>query len=232
MKNKIILICLSILIVSISASAQKTFNLEDYVISNAGDEWQYKNLIPDGPTPVVFGISKQLDFKGTSVVQRSEGNGDHRLQTLDNKGLKIYQLYFEGDMIIEYNKPVLLMPAKLKSGEVYRSKADYKYLVNSEVKENGTQTYQVKFVGTQDVTIGEKTFEGCLLLTTKSQRKDSSGATSGYLLREWYAKGIGVIKVLGTFNWNDPNGKPVKTSYLSAEIENAIIDGKEIDLSR
>jgi hypothetical protein len=232
MKNKILLIFLIILVISISASAQKTFKLEDYILSNVGDEWQYKNLAPEGLSPIVVNVSEKIDFKGVSTLKRDENNGDYRLQTLDKKGLKIYQLYFTGDSVVEYEQPIRLMPAKLKEGKIYKSESRYNYLVKGGIIDSGMQTYEVKVVGTQDITIGEKTFENCLLLTTKANRTDSSGAKKGYLLREWYAKGIGAVKVTGTIYWDGKGGKRTRTFYIDAEIEKAKVNGLEVRLTK
>lgn len=231
MKNQITLISIAIIALCISTNAQ-TYKLSEYVPNEVGVMKQYKNLAPDGLSPITVGISEKRDYKGKTTFKRDENNGDWRLQTLDKKGLKIYQLYFKGDRIIEYEKPIRLMPAKLKSGETYQSQSKYKYLEKGELKDTGTQTYAVKFVGTQDVTINEKTFENCLLITTRALRTDSSGAKKGYLLREWYAKGIGAVKVTGTLYWDDKDGKRTRTFYINAELEKAKTAEKDVDLTK
>ncbi len=230
MKTKILVISILISALCISASAQKTFKLKNYVLSNVGDEWQYKNLAPDGLSPIVVGVSEKRDFKSVSTFKRDENNGDYRLQTLDKKGLTVYWLYFKGGRVIEYEKPVRLMPAKLKVGEIYKSSSPYKYLVKDEVKETGLQTYEVEIIGTEDIKIGEKTFKDTLVFTTKALRTDSGGTQKGYELREWHVKRVGAIKVTGTLYWNDEKGNRTRTFKINAELEKAKVKGKEIKI--
>jgi hypothetical protein len=219
MKQKILLLSILILAVALPFYAQKVVKLKDYVLSDVGDEWQYKNLAPDGLSPIIVKVSAKRDFKGISTFKRDENNGDYRLQTIDDKGLTIYQLYFVGERFIEYEKPILLMPPKLKFGEIYQSKTPYKTFVKGELKEQGMQTYEVTAQKFEDVKLGDKTYKNCLLIKTKALRIDESGTQKGYELLEWHAKNIGAVKINGNLFWINAKGETTRNFKVNAELE-------------
>ncbi len=210
---------LLLMICGTQAVAQNTFKLKDYLPSDIGFEWQYKNNVKDGLSPIVVKNAEIVIFSNGSTLKRTENNGDYRLQNITKKGLEIYQLYFIGNRFIEYEKAVLLMPNKLKIGEVYKSKTRYKTLVNNDLKEQGTQTYEVKVERIKEIKTTLKTFKKCLVIRTIALRIDESGSQKGYELEEWYAKKVGAVKVIGTLCWKNNKGETTKTFKVDAELE-------------
>ncbi len=148
---KSLYLSLLLMICGTQVVAQKTFKLKKYIPNEIGYEWQFKNNVKDGMSPIVVKNAETIEFAKVSATKRTENNGDHRLQNITKKGLEVYQLYFIGNRFIEYEKSVLLMPNKLKIGDVYKSETRYKTLVNSELKEQGSQTYEVKVERIEDV---------------------------------------------------------------------------------
>jgi hypothetical protein len=199
--------------------AQSTFKLKDYVPNKINLEWQFKNNVKDGLSPIIVKNAQKIKFGNIETVQRTENNGDYRLQAITNRGLEIYQLYFVGNRVIEYENPVLLMPNKLQLGEVYKSESRYKTFVNKELKEQGWQTYEIKIERVEDTETSFKTFKNCLIIRTIALRKDESGSQKGYELEEWYAQNYGAVKVIGTLFWKNSKGETTKTFQVNAELE-------------
>ena len=195
--------------------AQQAFKLKDFVPNQIGYEWQFKNNVKDGLSPIVIKNSQKVGEK----TRRDENNGDYRLQNITKRGLEIYQLYFVGNRVIEYENPVILFPDKLKIGEVYKSETGYKTLVNNELKEQGKQTYEVKIERLEDVKTSLQTFKNCLVIRTIALRIDESGSQKGYELEEWYAKRVGAVKVIGTLFWKNNKGETTRTFKVDAELE-------------
>ncbi len=158
-------------------------------------------------------------MESIKTIKRTENNGDYRLQSITNRGLEIYQLYFIGNRFIDYEKPVLLMPEKVKIGELYKSETQYKTIVNKELKETGTQTYEVKPERIEDLETPFRKFTKCLVIRTIALRIDESGSQKGYELEEWYAKGFGAVKVVGTLFWKNAKGEITRTFKVDAELE-------------
>ena len=199
--------------------AQKTFKVKDYIPNKIGLEWQFKNNVKDGLSPIIVKNSQKMTFGNIETVQRTENNGDYRLQSITNRGLEIYQLYFVGNRFIEYEKPIVLMPGNLKLGETYSSEIRYKTTVNQELKEQGTQRYEVKIERIENVETPLQPFKNCLVIRTIALRIDESGSQKGYELEEWYAKNVGAVRVVGTLFWKNSKGETTKTFKVDAALE-------------
>lgn len=227
---KLIFLWLIIAAVCSTVSAQeKTYRLKDYVLSGVGDEWQYKNLTPDGLSPIVTKVSEQKDFGGRRVFKRDENNGDYRFQTLDENGLTVYQLFFVGERVIEYETPARLLPAQIKTGETYRSESKYKTFLKGELVERGTQTYAVtveRNLADADTPLGK--FKNCLILRTVALRTDESGSQKGYELVEWHAKNVGAVRVTGELFWKNKAGETTRRFRINAELERATAKRKQV----
>jgi ketosteroid isomerase-like protein len=214
---------------SIAVQAQPDYRLTDYFPSQVGDEWQYKNLAPDGLSPIVIKVSARRTHNGQLVFQRDENNGDYRLQShAPGQGLLLHQLYFTGDRIINYERPVVLLPETLQFGVPHKSQVKYTYLVKGEAQERGTQTYETKVVGLGEAATPLRHFKDCLLIRTTALRVDETGTQKGYELNEWHARGVGVVKVVGEIYWNTANGQRLRTFKINAALEKAIVNGQAI----
>lgn len=199
--------------------AQKSFKVKDYVPNKIGYKWQFKNNVKDGMSPIIVTNAEKFMFGSIETTKRTENNGDYRLQSITNRGLEIYQLYFVGNRFIEYENSVVLFPAKLKIGEVHKTQTRYKTTVNGELKEHGTQTYEVKAERVEDVTTSFGKSSNCLIIRTIALRIDESGSQKGYELEEWYAKGVGTVKVIGILFWKNNKGETTRTFRVDAELE-------------
>ena len=116
----ILLILVSMFSIS-QITAQQTFKLKDYIPNKIGLEWQFKNNVKDGLSSIIVKNAQKMTFGDIKTIQRTENNGDYRLQAITNRGLEIFQLYFVGNHFIEYENLIVLMPGNLKIGENYKS---------------------------------------------------------------------------------------------------------------
>jgi hypothetical protein len=216
---KSLILSLLLMISVTQVVAQKTFMLRDYVPNDIGREWQFKNNVKDGMSPILVKNAEIVKFGELFATKRTENNGDYRLQNITKRGLEVYQLYFIGNRFIEYEKPVFLMPSKLRISEVYKSDTRYKTLVNNELRDQGTQTYEVRVERIEDVKTTLQLFKKCLVIRTIALRIDESGTQKGYELEEWYAFRIGSVKVVGTLFWKNAKGETTRTFKVDAELE-------------
>lgn len=216
---KALLLILCSFLLAFPAVAQETVKIKEYLDFNVGEGWRYKNLAPDGLSPIVINVSGREKYKGKTVYRRNENNGDYRLQKLDKDGLKIYQLYFVGERVIEYEKPVLLIPAEVRLGAAHRSETPYQTFVKGELKEKGRQTYEVTAEKTEDVKTEFGEYKNALVLRTVALRTDETGAQKGYELREWYDKDKGAVKITGELFWKNAKGETTRTFKIDAELE-------------
>jgi hypothetical protein len=229
MKSFCLLACLLFAFSSNAFTQRGGYSLKDYVPSNVGDEWCYKNLVQDGMSPIVIKVSSKQTWRGREVFQRDENNGDYRLQFIDAKGLSVGQLFFVGDRVIEYEKAARLMPLILQVGQTYRSEVFYSYKEKGVMKDTGVQSYAVTVESVADVQTPLKLFTGCLVIRTRALRVDrSSGQQKGYDLKEWYAPNVGAVKVVGELFWKNPKGEVTRNFKINAELEAATINGQAI----
>jgi ketosteroid isomerase-like protein len=222
-------ICLVWLGCTSTIDAQPTYRFAEYFPSLTGDEWQFKNLAPDGLSPIVVKVSAERTHNRQAVFQRDENNGDYRLQShTAGQGLLVHQLYFKGDRVINYEQPVLLIPETVRLGERHKSTVKYTYLVKGEAQERGTQTYDINVVGAGEAMTPLKHFKDCLLIRTTALRIDEAGTQKGYELNEWLVRGVGAVKVVGEIYWNDAKGQRTRTFKVNAALEKATVAGKPV----
>jgi ketosteroid isomerase-like protein len=221
MKSRLLQFVLLACIGHLSAAvAQTSYRLPDYMPSHVGDAWQYKNFSKDGLSPIINKVSAARTFRGRHVMQRDENNGDYRLQSWEQgKGLFIHHLYFIGDRTIDYEAPVLLMPAQMRLGASHKSAVKYSYAVKGEVKERGVQTYEVTLEKIDHAVTPLQSYNDCLVLRTVALRRDESGSQKGYDLREWYARGVGAVKVVGELYWKNAAGATTRVFKIDAALE-------------
>jgi len=202
--------------------------LKDYVPSNVGDEWRYKNLAEEGKSPIIVKVSSKSTWRGREVFRREESNGDYRLQFVDSaRGLSVGQLFFTGEKVIEYEKEARLMPLRLQLGQIYRSEVFYTFKEKGAIKDTGVQSYTVMVEDVEDVQTPLKLFAGCLLIRTRALRVDrNSSEQNGYELKEWYAPNVGVVKIIGEIFRKNNKGETVETLKVNAELESTTINGQ------
>ncbi len=206
---------------TVFAGKGKPFQLGEYLPQSVGGEWVYKNLAPDGLSPIVIRMPEKTTFRGRDVVKRTENNGDYRFQTFDRKnGLVVHHLYFIGDKTIDYEKPMTVFPATFKLGESHKAVAGYTYSEKGVEKDRGTQTYETSAVGVERAETPLGVFPECLVLRTVALRVDGAGTQKGYDLREWHAKGIGPVKIVGELYWKNKEGVTTRTFKIDAVLEN------------
>lgn len=202
-----------------AAQEEEIVKIKDYLDFAVGDGWRYKNLAPDGLSPILINVSGREKFNNEKVYRRDENNGDYRFQKFDKEGLKIYQLYFVGERVIKYEKPVLLMPAKMRLGQTHRNETAYQTFVKGELKETGQQTYEVTAERFENIKTAFGECQNCFLLRTVALRTDASGAQKGYELREWHQKDVGAVKITGELFWKNAKGETTRTFKINAELE-------------
>ena len=228
MKTRLNLFPVLLLFASSALAANAgAIRIADYFMSHVGDTWSYKNNVKDGMSPISISVSKKAEFAGMSVFQREENNGDHRLQTIDAKGLLIHRLYFKGDRDIDYPAPMVLFPAIMKVGEKRLVIVPPELAYEGQVSEKGTQTYDsvLEAIETADTPLGR--FADCAVIRTIALRTTADGTQKGYNLREWHAKGVGPVKIVGELYWILP-GKPKRIFQIDATIESATVAGKPV----
>ena len=204
-----------------------SFAIAEYFPSAVGDRWQFKNLAPDGLSPIITRVSKTASFRGVPVVQRDENNGDYRYQSVTaDGGMVVHHLAFVGDRTIDYDAPCQLTPGRVSIGGRYHCATRYTARTKGVAGETGRQTYEVRIEGIDAVGTLLGSPRETLKMRTIALRTDDTGAQKGYELVEWLAVGVGAVKVQGDIYWNDAAGARLRTFKVDAVLEGAVVGDK------
>jgi len=231
MKHQIIITLFLFLITTCASFGQQAFSARAYFPNQLGDSLQLANALGDKLPPYVLAWAKMEAFKNDTLLVRSESNGDSRLEEyLPGKGLAIYKIDLKEDQEVLLERPVILIPDSVRQWQTYKDAVPYTLVEKGIKKGSGTQSFEVKVEGGDSAKTPLFNFSECLVIHTTSERKDgTTGSVRGYKLKEWYAKGIGLVKVVGEHYWLNPQGKPVKAPVkVAAMLERALVNGEQI----
>jgi|APTNR8051073442_1049403.scaffolds.fasta_scaffold01021_6 hypothetical protein len=231
MKHQIIFSLCFILLIANAGFSQQAFATGDYFPNQLGDSLQFANALGDKLPPYILAWSQQEAFKGDTLVVRSESTGDSRLEEyLPGKGLAVFKIALKEGQEVLLERPIILIPDSVRQWQTYKDAVPYSLVEKGVKKGTGTQRFEVKVEGGDSAKTSLFNFSECLVIHTTSERKDgNTGTVRGYKLKEWYAKGIGLVKVVGEHYWLNPQGKPVKPPVkIAAILERALVNGEEI----
>jgi len=231
MKHQIILTAFFFAISLASAFGQQAFAVKDYFPNQVGDSLQLLNALGEKLPPLIIAWPKLEGFKGDTLAKRTESGGEARLERYAfGKGLSIFKMETREGLDVLLQRPLVLLPDTVLRWQTYTDATPYVLSEKGVKRGSGTQSFEVKVDGGDSAKTPLFNFSDCLVIHTTAERKDaSSGSVRGYKLKEWYAKGIGLVKVVGESYWLNPQGKHVKPPVkIAAMLERALVNGEEI----
>lgn len=231
MKQHIILLTLFLFSAIAASGQQQAFAVKDYLPNRLGDSLRLANALGPKLSPYAISWPRKEVFKSDTLLVRMENIGESRLEKyIPGKGFCIFKMSLKEGQEVILERPVVLMPDSVYQWKSYKDAAPYSIVEEGVKKGSGTQTFQVQVEGADSAKTPLFNFSECLVIHTTCERKDGvTGSTRGYKLKEWYAKGVGLVKVVGEYYWLNPQGKPVKApGKIAAMLEWALVDGQEL----
>lgn len=226
MNNKLfVLIFSGCALLQFSASAQFTFQVEEYFSGKPGDTLQLKNMLAEQLEPLVIAYDT-VRFRGQLVTRRIENTSTQRLEQWGPKGWLLYTQGIGPGKELVFDAPLVLLPLVVKQGQIIEQTLGYTYLENKQRKGSGTLSYSVKVEGNDSSRTPLQNFADCLVTTTTIIRKSATGPAEGYSIKEWYARGIGLIKAAGEVFVLGPNEKRQSKGRIALMLERAVIKGQ------
>lgn len=219
------------LLITCTSFGQQAFSAKDYFPNQLGDSLQFANALGEKLPPYILAWATQEAFKGDTLTVRSENTGDSRLEEyLPGKGLAVFKIMLKEGQELLLERPVILIPDSVRQWQTYKDAVPYTLVEKGVKKGSGIQSFEVKVEGGDSAKTPYFNFSECLVIHTTSERKDgTTGTIRGYKLKEWYAKGIGLVKVVGEHYWKNSQGKPVKAPVkMAAILDRALVNGEEI----
>lgn len=217
---------LGALLLPLAVAAQLTFQLSEYRSALPGDTLQLKNMLGDQLEPLVM-VYDTVRFRGLLVTRRLDNQTVQRIEQFGPKGWQLNTLGIGAGKELIFDTPLLLMPATVKQGEVFEQKVAYTLIEQKQKKGAGTLSYSVKIEGNDSSRTPLQNFADCLVTTTTIIRQATGSNTKeGYTVKEWYARGIGLIKSAGEVFSIDAAGKQQIKGRVALMLERAVVNGQ------
>ena len=95
-------------------------------------------------------------------------------------------------------------------GEVHKSQRRFVLRVDGEKRQVGSHYFTAELLGADSLP----GYDDCLKIRRSSLRIDYSGRQIGYDVVEWYARGVGQVRVKGKRFWKDAEGEVTRTEPI------------------
>ncbi|HRJ15830.1 MAG TPA: hypothetical protein PLI34_12625 [Saprospiraceae bacterium] len=219
--------CIAFGLLTTAAQAQAKYRLADYMPNHAGDSLLFQNLNPAVKEPILIAWPDTATFKGQTVLERTESTGGRRLELLDPaEGWKLFLVGFQKGTDMIFEKPLLLLPAEVEHGAVYRSSSPFSVFSSGRKLGAGIQNYEIKVQGHDTSRTPLRNFGECLVIITTSTRTDTDGVRRGYEIKEWYARDFGLVKMAGEAFTLDAKGARTRVVKAAGMLEKAKVAGE------
>lgn len=211
----------------LSLSAQAKYQIVEFMPAQPGDSLVFQNLTPNAKEPILIAWPDTASFRKQRVLKRIESTGSHRFETIDAvQGWQLYLIGMPNKQEIIFEKPMLLLPAEVEHGKTYKASSPFSLFSDGRKYGSGVQQFEIRVDGHDTSRTPLQNFADCLVLTTISTRTDADGARRGYELKEWYARGFGLVKMAGEAFVLDSKGVRTRIVKAAGMLEKAKVAGE------
>lgn len=119
------------------------------------------------------------------------------------------------DGVIEYERPVVLLPPALTQGELHTSQRRFviRDREGGEKRDVGAHYFEAELMRVESL----ESFGECLVVRRRQVRMDFSGSKETVDVTEWYAPGRGVVKALGERVLTSDDGAVLRRETIATE---------------
>lgn len=206
--------------------AQDTYRIAEYMPNQLGDSLQFQNIVPGAKDPILIAWPDTVAFRKQLVLKRTESTGSHRLETIDVEGWKIWLIGMGQGREMIFDHPLILLPAVVEHGAAYKASAPFSVFSAGRKQGSGALHYEIQVEGNDSSSTPLQNFADCLVLSTLAIRSDPDGVRRGYEIKEWYAKGFGLVKMAGEAFTLDAKGGRSRVVKAAGVLEKAMIGGQ------
>jgi hypothetical protein len=150
-----------------------------------------------------------VQIEGAPAAVRMGSDRRRRVESFDaEEGLLVHRVglgRYGGELV--YERPLPILPAKLTAGEIHSSQRRFARMAGGTKQDVGAHYVEAELLGTEELSISGEVFTECLRIRRHETRIDFSGGQEVYDATEWYAKGIGLVKVQGEKLEKDDQGE-------------------------
>jgi hypothetical protein len=113
-----------------------------------------------------------------------------------------------------YERPLAILPARIPTGEVHSSQRRFARMLGGAKIDVGAHYAEAELLGIEDLALGSEVHRECLRIRRHETRMDYGGGQEVYDATEWYAKGIGLVKIQGERTEKGEEGETLSTWAL------------------
>lgn len=139
-----------------------------------------------------------VEVDGAPAAVRMGSDRRRRIESFDaEQGLLVHRLGLGRSGELIYERPLVILPARMKPGEVHQSQRRFARMSGGTKNDVGAHYVEAELLGVEELSIADEVFAECLRIRRHETRMDFSGGQEVYDATEWYAKGVGLVKVRG-----------------------------------
>jgi hypothetical protein len=149
-----------------------------------------------------------VQIEGAPAAVRLGSNRRRRVESFDaEEGYLVHRVVLGRSGELVYERPLSILPSKMTPGQMYSSQRRFARMAGGTKQDVGAHYVEAELLGIEDLSISGEVFTECLRIRRHETRMDFSGGQEVYDATEWYAKGIGLVKVQGEKLEKDDQGE-------------------------
>jgi len=160
-----------------------------------------------------------VEVDGAPAAVRMGSDRHRRIESFSaEEGLLVHRLGLGRSGELVYERPLVILPARMKPGELHSSQRRFARMRGGSKEDVGAHYVEAELLGIEEISISGEVFAECLRIRRHETRMDFSGGQEVYDATEWYAKGIGLVKAQGERLEKNDGGEVVSRSVIDLSL--------------
>jgi hypothetical protein len=156
-----------------------------------------------------------VEIEGAPAAVRMGSDRRRRVESFDaEEGLRVHRLVLGRSGEIVYERPLPILPARMKTGEVHSSQRRFARMRGRTKEDVGAHYVEAELLAIEELSTTGEVLADCLRIRRHETRMDFSGGQEVYDATEWYAKGRGLVKVQGQRLEKNDEGEVLSTEVV------------------
>ena len=156
-----------------------------------------------------------VQIEGAPAAVRMGSDRRRRIESFDTEeGLLVHRLGLGRSGELVYERPLVILPARMTPGEFHSSQRRFARMSGGTKNDVGAHYVEAELLGVEELAIAGEVFSDCVRIRRHETRMDFSGGQETYDATEWYAKGVGLVKVQGERLEKNDDGEILSTEVI------------------
>ncbi len=160
-----------------------------------------------------------VEIDGAPAAVRMGSDRRRRVESFDaEEGLRVHRLGLGRSGEIVYERPLVLLPSKMQPGEIHTSQRRFARMRGGSKEDVGAHYVEAELLGVEALTVGSEVYSDCVRIRRHETRMDFSGGQEVYDATEWYARGVGLVRVQGERSEKNEEGEVLATEVIDLSL--------------